>query len=278
MNAETRPPAAAPAGAPAPLAKPARAYALGVLVIIYVFNFLDRQIVNILAEPIKADLGLADWQIGVMAGFAFAIFYTVLGIPIARYAERADRVKIISAAVAVWSAFTILCGLAGNFVQLLAARIGVGVGEAGCTPPAHSLICDYTPKEERASALALYSMGIPLGSLAGMVVGGLIADAYGWRVAFFVAGAPGDCLGADRLADPARAPPQGHAQHVRSASGQLARPARRHARAALEGVLLVDFRRRGAGGHDRLRPHNVLRLVLFQKSRRGADGDGWPGQ
>jgi MFS family permease len=190
VTVETNPPAAAPA-APAPLAKPARAYALGVLLVIYIFNFLDRQIVNILAEPIKNDLGLADWQIGVMAGFAFAIFYTVLGIPIARYAERADRVKIISAAVAVWSAFTILCGLAGNFVQLLAARIGVGVGEAGCTPPAHSLICDYTPKEKRASALALYSMGIPLGSLAGMVVGGLIADAYGWRVAFFVAGAPG---------------------------------------------------------------------------------------
>ncbi|MCH8490643.1 MAG: MFS transporter [Oceanicaulis sp.] len=193
MTVETHPPAAAPA-APAPLAKPARAYALGVLLVIYIFNFLDRQIVNILAEPIKNDLGLADWQIGVMAGFAFAVFYTVLGIPIARYAERADRVKIISVAVAVWSAFTILCGLAGNFVQLLAARIGVGGGEAGCTPPAHSLICDYTPKEKRASALALYSMGIPLGSLAGMVVGGLIADAYGWRVAFFVAGAPGILL------------------------------------------------------------------------------------
>lgn len=190
MTAETH----APASTPAPLAKPARAYALGILLVIYIFNFLDRQIVNILAEPIKNDLGLADWQIGVMAGFAFAIFYTVLGIPIARYAERADRVKIISIAVAVWSAFTILCGLAGNFVQLLAARIGVGVGEAGCTPPAHSLISDYTPKEKRASALALYSMGIPLGSLAGMVVGGLIADAYGWRVAFFVAGAPGIAL------------------------------------------------------------------------------------
>ncbi|MCC5981716.1 MAG: MFS transporter [Oceanicaulis sp.] len=164
------------------------------LLVIYIFNFLDRQIVNILAEPIKIELGLADWQLGMLTGLAFALFYTVLGIPIARYAEKADRVKIISVAVAVWSAFTVMCGLATNFIQLLLARIGVGVGEAGCTPPAHSLITDYTPKEQRASALAFYSMGIPLGSLAGMVLGGLIADAYGWRVAFFVAGAPGIAL------------------------------------------------------------------------------------
>lgn len=191
MSTETRSPDAAPA---APLSPGARRYALGMLLVIYIFNFLDRQIVNILAEPIKIELGLADWQLGMLTGLAFALFYTVLGIPIARYAEKADRVKIISVAVAVWSAFTVLCGLATNFIQLLLARIGVGVGEAGCTPPAHSLITDYTPKEQRASALAFYSMGIPLGSLAGMVLGGLIADAYGWRVAFFVAGAPGIAL------------------------------------------------------------------------------------
>ncbi|HCY54144.1 MAG TPA: MFS transporter, partial [Oceanicaulis sp.] len=164
------------------------------LLVIYIFNFLDRQIVNILAEPIKLELGLADWQLGMLTGLAFAAFYTVLGIPIARYAEKADRVKIISVAVAVWSAFTIACGLAANFTQLLLARIGVGVGEAGCSPPAHSLITDYTPKEERASALAFYSMGIPLGSLVPMALGGLIADAFGWRAAFFVAGAPGIIL------------------------------------------------------------------------------------
>ncbi|MCH8520744.1 MFS transporter [Glycocaulis sp.] len=191
MSTETRSPDAAPA---VPLSPGARRYALGMLLVIYIFNFLDRQIVNILAEPIKIELGLADWQLGMLTGLAFALFYTVLGIPIARYAEKADRVKIISVAVAVWSAFTVMCGLATNFIQLLLARIGVGVGEAGCTPPAHSLITDYTPKEQRASALAFYSMGIPLGSLAGMVLGGLIADAYGWRVAFFVAGAPGIAL------------------------------------------------------------------------------------
>ncbi|MFC4725365.1 spinster family MFS transporter [Glycocaulis abyssi] len=188
--------ASPPPGIPVtqPLAPGARRYAIGMLLVIYIFNFLDRQIVNILAEPIKIELGLADWQLGMLTGLAFAAFYTVLGIPIARYAEKADRLKIISVAVAVWSAFTIACGLAANFTQLLLARIGVGVGEAGCSPPAHSLITDYTPKEERASALAIYSMGIPLGSLAGMALGGLIADVWGWRAAFFVAGAPGIIL------------------------------------------------------------------------------------
>jgi len=177
-----------------PLAEGPRKYALGLLMLIYVLNFLDRQVVNILAEPIKVELGLADWQLGALTGLAFALFYTVLGLPIARLAERADRVKIISVAVGVWSAFTVACGMAGNFTQLLLARIGVGVGEAGCTPPAHSLISDYTPAEKRTSAIAFYSMGIPLGSLAGMALGGMIADSYGWRVAFFVAGAPGVLL------------------------------------------------------------------------------------
>ena len=167
-----------------PLAAPKRRYALTVLLVIYILNFLDRQVVNILAEPIKLELGLADWQVGVLTGLAFALFYTFLGLPIARLAERGNRVKIISVAVAIWSLFTMACGLATNFVQLLLARIGVGVGEAGCTPPAHSLISDYAPKEKRASALAFYSLGIPLGSLAGMALGGLIADAYGWRAAF----------------------------------------------------------------------------------------------
>jgi len=148
-------------------------------------------VINILAEPIKEDLGLADWQLGLMSGLAFAVFYTFLGIPIARLAERKNRAFIIGGATAVWSGFTALCATAGNFWQLIIYRIGVGVGEAGCTPPAHSLIVDYTPKEKRASALAFYSMGTPIGSLLGLVMGGLIADAYGWRAAFLVAGVPG---------------------------------------------------------------------------------------
>ena len=180
---------------PSPVINPVstgyRRYALWVLLIIYTLNFLDRQVVNILAEPIKRDLGLADWQLGMMTGLAFAIFYTVLGIPIARMAETKNRPMIIGVSVAVWSGFTVLCGFTQNFWQLILARIGVGVGEAGCTPPAHSLITDYVPREKRASAIAFYSIGTPLGTLAGMAMGGLVADAYGWRVAFMVAGAPG---------------------------------------------------------------------------------------
>lgn len=171
-----------------------RRYAVGLLFFVYVFNFIDRQIVTILAEPIKQDLQIADWQLGLMTGTAFAIFYCTLGIPIARLAERRNRPWIIGLSLAAWSGFTALCGLAQNFWQLVLARIGVGVGEAGCTPPAHSLIADYTPKEQRASAMAVYSMGNPVGALIGVVTGGLIADAYGWRTAFLLVGLPGIAL------------------------------------------------------------------------------------
>jgi MFS transporter, Spinster family, sphingosine-1-phosphate transporter len=166
---------------------------LWILLIVYIFNFLDRQIVNILLEPIGRDLGLADWQLGMMSGMAFALFYTVLGIPIARYSDRptTNRVGLISISLVIWSAMTAMCGLAQNFVQLLLGRIGVGVGEAGCTPAAHSLIADLASPEKRASAISFYSLGIPIGGLLGMVMGGLVADAYGWRVAFVLAGLPG---------------------------------------------------------------------------------------
>jgi predicted MFS family arabinose efflux permease len=166
---------------------------LWILLIVYIFNFIDRQIVNILAEPIARDLGLSDTQIGLMTGLAFALVYTVLGIPIARYADRGttSRPKVIAIALAVWSAMTALCGLAQNFPQLLLARIGVGVGEAGCTPPAHLLISDLVPPERRSSALAFYSLGIPIGTLLGMVIGGTLADYVGWREAFVIVGLPG---------------------------------------------------------------------------------------
>ncbi|MEM1437094.1 MAG: MFS transporter [Pseudomonadota bacterium] len=194
--------AAASAAAPAepveprvqPVSASYRRYGIGLLFLVYVFNFLDRQIVTILAEPIKQDLGIADWQLGLMTGTAFAVFYCTLGIPIARLAERRNRPWIIGLSLAAWSAFTALCGLAASFWQLVLARIGVGVGEAGCSPPAHSLIADYTPKEQRASAMAFYLMGNPIGALLGVVIGGLVADAYGWRTAFLLVGLPGIVL------------------------------------------------------------------------------------
>lgn len=166
---------------------------LWILLIVYIFNFIDRQIVNILAEPIARDLGLSDTQIGLLTGIAFALFYTVLGIPIARYADRpkTNRPRLIALALAVWSGMTALCGLAQNFTHLLLARIGVGVGEAGCTPAAHSLISDLVPKEKRASALGFYALGIPIGSVLGMMIGGLLVDALGWRQAFMIVGLPG---------------------------------------------------------------------------------------
>lgn len=182
--------------AAAPMSESAVRFALWTLFFVCILNFLDRQIVVYLKAPIKEDLGLTDFQLGLMSGLAFALFYTVLGIPIARYADsaRSNRVGIIAVALAVWSGFTALCGLAANFWQLLLARIGVGVGEAGCTPPAHSLIADYVPAEKRASAIAFYGLGIPIGGLLGGVIGGALADTVGWRAAFFVVGLPGVAL------------------------------------------------------------------------------------
>lgn len=191
--------------------------ALWLLLAVYTVNFVDRQILNILAEPIKRDLRLADWQLGLLTGFAFALFYTVLGLPLARHADRHDRVRLMSVAIAVWSLFTAACGLARTFGQLLLLRIGVGVGEAGCVPTAHALIADTTPPDRRASALAFFSMGAPLGSMLGMAIGGVGADSLGWRGALMLVGLPGLLLAGlvatglkDRRAAPAagkEAPP-----------------------------------------------------------------------
>ncbi|PKP97279.1 MAG: MFS transporter, partial [Alphaproteobacteria bacterium HGW-Alphaproteobacteria-13] len=189
-------PALAAAGAASPPPGDVSASArtmLWVLLVIYIFNFLDRQIVNILAEPIKGELGLSDTQLGLLAGPAFAVFYALLGIPIARYADKegTNRVRLIALALAIWSLMTAVCGLAQNFVQLLLARIGVGIGEAGCTPAAHSLITDSVKPEKRSSAIAFYGMGVPIGSLLGLVIGGVVNDLYGWRIALMLVGLPG---------------------------------------------------------------------------------------
>ena len=169
-------------------------YLITILLVVYTFNFIDRQIIAILSPAIKADLGLSDTQLGFLKGFAFALFYATLGIPIARLADKHNRVTIVSVALAIWSGMTALCGAAGNFAQLAAARIGVGVGEAGCTPPIHSLIADYFAKEQRATAIAIYSLGLPLGTVFSFLAGGWIAAEFGWRWAFVFVGLPGVAL------------------------------------------------------------------------------------
>ncbi|MGH7028284.1 spinster family MFS transporter [Brevundimonas sp.] len=168
-----------------------RYYVLGILILIYMLNFLDRQIIGILAAPLKAEFGLSDSQFGLLGGLAFALLYSTLAIPIAWLADRVSRVWIMTAALTVWSGFTALCGVAGSFGQLFLCRMGVGIGEAGGVAPAYSLIADYFPKSQRARALAAYAFGIPLGMAAGTLVGGLLAATYGWRTAFIVVGVLG---------------------------------------------------------------------------------------
>jgi MFS family permease len=168
-----------------------RYYAVWLLFVVYVFNFVDRQILSIVLEPIKKEFGLHDWQIGLLIGIAFAALYCTAGIPIARLADRRNRVNIIGISIVVWSIFTAVTGLAKNFWHLLLARVGVGIGEAGCNPAAYSIISDYFEPKKRATALSIYSMGVYGGGALGFLVGGTVADVYGWRVAFFTVGLPG---------------------------------------------------------------------------------------
>ena len=168
-----------------------RNYVLLILTGVYTFNFIDRQILVILQESIKTDLDLSDTQLGLLTGFAFALFYVTLGIPIARWADRSNRKNIIALSLTVWSAMTALSGFVHNYWQLLLARIGVGIGEAGGSPPAHSIISDYFPAEQRATALSIYSIGIYIGILFGYLAGGWIDQYFGWRMAFLAIGIPG---------------------------------------------------------------------------------------
>lgn len=184
---------------------------LGVLVVVYVFNFIDRQILAILAPAIRDELLLSDTQIGALSGVAFGIFYATLGIPIARLADRYSRVSIISICLSIWSLMTAFSGLATNFVQLLIARIGVGIGEAGGSPPSHSLLADYFAPGKRATALGIYALGIPVGILFGNLAGGWIGEIFGWRQAFFLVGVPGIIL-AIILKLTVKEPPRGYSE------------------------------------------------------------------
>lgn len=171
-----------------------RIYVLLVLTAVYTFNFLDRQIMGIMAEPIKQDMGLSDTQLGVLTGFAFALLYTTLGIPIARLADKTNRVNIVAISLACWSGFTAVCGTAQNFTQLALARVGVGIGEAGGSPPSHSLISDFYPKEKRAGALAVYALGIPIGVTLAYFATAYGLSKFGWRTTFIALGIPGVLL------------------------------------------------------------------------------------
>ena len=167
---------------------------LALLVVTYAFNFIDRQLMTILLEPIKEEFGASDTAMGFLTGFAFALFYATLGVPVARLADRWSRKKVLTISLALWSGLTALCGAAGSFTQMALLRIGVGVGEAGGTPPSHSLIADYFPPEKRSSAMSIHATGTQIGILVGMFGGALIADAYGWRMAFIAFGVPGVLL------------------------------------------------------------------------------------
>lgn len=171
-----------------------RGVTLALLTAAYFFSYMDRQILAILQEDIRRELLLSDTQLGLLAGFAFAIFYATLGLPVARWADRGNRINIIGLALALWSGMTAVCGLAQNFVQLLLARIGVGIGEAGSSPPSHSIIADLYPPEKRAGAMGIYSLGVVLGAAGGTIIGGTLAHFFGWRVAMFAVGVPGIIL------------------------------------------------------------------------------------
>ncbi|WLA78676.1 MULTISPECIES: spinster family MFS transporter [Bradyrhizobium] len=192
---DVAPQAAAPIQAAA--APPARRYyVLALLTIIYALNFLDRTIFNVLIEPIKKEFTLSDTTMGLLAGFGFVLFYSLLGIPIARMADRLNRRNIVAFAFALWSAMTYLCGLASSVTTLALARVGVGIGESAGTPASQSMIADLFDKNERPRALGIYAIGTYLGVFLGYFIGGYVNQHYGWRMAFFTAGLPGIALAA----------------------------------------------------------------------------------
>jgi predicted MFS family arabinose efflux permease len=177
----------------APTARPARHawFVLGMLWFVYVLNFLDRQLLSILAKPIQDELGVTDGQLGKITGLYFALFYCILSVPVGWFADRVNRVRLLAFACALWSAATSACGLASNYVQLVLARMSVGVGEAGGVPPSYAVISDYFPSRNRGTALGIYNLGPPIGQAMGVAFGASIAAAYSWRSAFIVLGAVG---------------------------------------------------------------------------------------
>ena len=182
---------APPSNYPGYSTKSYRAYVLAVLFVIYGINLLDRGLVGLLQEKIKPEFGLSDFELGLLGGPAFALCNTLAGLPMARLAERFNRVNVLAACVALWSAMTALCGMAVSYPMMLLARFGVGVGEAGCLPPSQSMIADYFPANKRAAANSIFLASIPVGGILGAAIGGIVGDLYGWRIAFIALGIPG---------------------------------------------------------------------------------------
>jgi len=212
VSAGGEPGSAAPARAPAQAISGGYAgYVLALLTLVYVVSFIDRQILAMLIEPIKREFGVSDTAMGLLTGFAFVLFYTLAGIPIARLADRASRKGIITLSLAAWSVMTAASGLVRSFAQLATIRVFVGVGEAGCNPSAHSLISDYFPPQRRATALSVYACGVFIGSAIAFLAGGWLLTRYDWRTAFFVAGLPGLLL-AILVGLTVRELPRGHAE------------------------------------------------------------------
>src|SRR6476646_6635601 len=190
------PQAAAPTGAAAARPSLRRYYVLGILTVVYALNFLDRTIFNVLIEPIKKEFALSDTTMGLLAGFGFVLFYSLLGVPIARVADRLNRRNIVAIAFAFWSAMTFLFGMAASVSTLALSRIGVGIGESAGTPASQSIVADLFNKNERPRALGIYAIGTYLGVFLGYFIGGYVNQHYGWRMAFFTAGLPGIALAA----------------------------------------------------------------------------------
>lgn len=204
-----------------PYEKPSvRNYALVILTLVYTFNFIDRQLLSILQEAIKAELLLSDAQLGLLTGFAFAMFYVTAGIPIARLADRGNRRNIVAVSIGLWSFMTAISGFVQNYTQLLLARVGVGIGEAGGSPPSHSIVSDIFPPKQRASALSFYSTGVNLGIMFGFLFGGWLNEFFGWRVAFLVVGVPGILL-AGIVATTVREPVRGLLENKKVSDQQV---------------------------------------------------------
>lgn len=187
-----------------------KAWLLTLLVAAYASSFVDRIVISVVGQAVIAELRLTDLQFGLLGGMAFAVFYSVFGLPVARLAERRNRKTILSVSIALWSLMTMLCGVAQNYAMLLLYRMGVGIGEAGCTPASHSLISDHYPARQRSSALGIYFLGVPLGTLMGATAAGWVGEALGWRAAMIAVGAPGLIL-APVIWLTLREPPRGNA-------------------------------------------------------------------